>query len=117
MKVAAEGWLLALFESSAAAQLAFGADWMTAVTLAILMEVHPTLSALMAAPGVYVTTIAVGAAVYLIIGMGVVQLWAQPVDGRGRRLDPGAVRAADADRLLVLRALVRGVEIRQVRTA
>jgi hypothetical protein len=117
MRVAAGGWLFALFESSAAAQLAFGADWMTAAALAMLIEVHPTLSALMAAPGLDVATVGAGAAVYLIIGMGAVQLWAQPVDGRGRRLDPGDPRAAETERLLVLRARVRGVEIRQVRTA
>lgn len=117
MKVAADGWLFALFESSAAAQLAFGADWMTAVTLAILIEVHPTLSALLGAPGLDVSIMTAAAVGYVIIGMGVVQLWAQPVDDRGRRVDVGADRAAAASRLLVVRALVRGVEIRQVRTA
>lgn len=118
MRVAvAEGWMFALFETGAAAQAAFGAEWMAAATIALLIEMHPTFAGLLAAPGLDVAHAAAGAVGYFLLGMGVVELWARPVDDRGRLLDPNHPRAAACERLFVARVLLRGAELQEVRSA
>lgn len=120
MKVAYEQeWLRPLFAANSRAQLAFGPEWMTVVTLTALIESYLNLAGLTTVPGLSVLLITTaGALGYFVIRLGEVELLVQPVDDLGRVIAAADdARAAAATRLLLLQLAVRGTAIERVQTA